>query len=343
MKKGNTTLKDIAKELGISVGTVSKAIKDYPDISEETRWAVQKLAKDRNYRPNSMAVGLRKSRSFLIGVIVPEVVHHFFSSVISGIMKVVEREGYSLMLFQSSEKYEQEVKNLNIMLDSRVEGVLMSLANETTRYEHIAQLRDMGIPVVLFDKVSEQLTCSKVVINDVYGGYIATEHLIAQGCSRIVHLKGPDTAKNAFDRKAGYLQALAQAGIAADERYIITTPDVNFDSGYALTQQLLAEQLPFDGLFAGADAMAIGAMQALKEAGVNIPEQVAVIGFSDWQMSAVVEPPLSSVRQPGQEIGAAAAHILLSEMIAAKDDEDLAPRQVVLPIEVVKRRSSSRI
>jgi LacI family transcriptional regulator len=340
MKKGHVTLKDIAKHLNVSVATVSRALKDFPDIGADMKQAVQKLAEEWNYRPNTLAVGLRKQQTKVIGVLIPEIVHYFFSSVISGVMSEVEQHGYSIMLFQTNESMAREKREIDIMLNSRVDGLLISLANESTAsLTHLETAQQMGVPVVLFDKVDDRFACSQVIVDDYAGGYEATKHLIEQGCQRIAHIKGPKEPKNAFDRLSGYLDALRDHGIAPDPSLVLECVQVTFEEGYEFAQRLLALPNRPDGLFAITDLVAIGAMMAIKDAGLSIPRDIALIGFSNWQMAKVVEPPLSSIHQPGYEMGQAAARILLSE-IGRPIPEKF--QKVVLETALVARGSSLR-
>ena len=336
MKKSQVTLKDIARHLGVSVATVSRALKDYPDIGEETKKAVKKLAEEWNYRPNTMAIGLRKKKSKVIGVLVPEIVHHFFSSVISGIMDELEQHGYSVMLFQSNESTLREKRDIDILLNSRVEGLMISLSNDSITFEHIENAQKMGIPVVLFDKITDELECSKVVFDDFEGAYNATKHLIEQGCKRIAHIKGPKHPQNSKDRFAGYRQALLDHGHVFDEQLIFECEQVIHDEGYRFTQLLLALPKPPDGIFAITDAVAIGAMVAIKEKGLKIPEEIALVGFSDWRMAAIVEPGLSSMKQPGYEMGKKASLLLLEEI----SDPEKAHQRIVLHTKLIARESS---
>ena len=339
MKKGQVTLKDIAKHLGVSVATVSRALKDFPDIGAETKAAVKKLAEEWNYRPNTLAVGLRKQKSKIIGVIIPEIVHHFFSSVISGIMDEMEQHGYSIMLFQSNETLFREQRDIDVLLNSRVDGLMISLSNNTTTFEHISNAQKMGIPVVLFDKVTDELDCSQVVVDDQEGAYLATKHLIDQGCKRIAHIRGPEHPKNAHDRLQGYINALHDAGISVDESLILSCEKVIHEEGYQFAKQLLALPTPPDGIFAITDAVAIGAMVAIKEHGLHIPTDIALVGFSNWRMAAVVEPTLTSIHQPGYEMGQAASRILLEEINVSKS-ENIQHQKIVLKTNLVIRDSS---
>lgn len=340
MRKGQITLKDIAKMVGVSVPTVSRALKDYPDISEKTKKAIKELAEKYNYQPNQFALNLRKNKSNIIGVMVPEIVHHFFSTVISGIIEVADREGYSVMLFQTNESFKKEMREAKVMLNSRVDGLLISLANETTQFDHLREFTERGVPVVLFDKVGEGLEVSKVVVDDFTGAYNATTHLIKQRCKQIAHLRGPKNPINAIERFNGYKKALEDHGIPFNEDLIRICVGNTHEEGYESTIELLKLPNPPDAIFTITDVVAIGAMQAIKKTGLKIPNDVAVIGFSDWRMAAAVEPPLSSVKQPGYEMGKESARLLFESIRATEDNRVIDPITIVLKTEVVARESS---
>jgi LacI family transcriptional regulator len=343
MKKRQPTMADLARELGVSTATISRALKDYPDISSETKRRVIELADKLNYRPNSFAASLRKNESRIIGVIIPEVVNHFFSSVIKGIMEEVYEAGYRVMLCQSDESYEKEVKDAEALLNSRVDGLLVSLATETVHLDHFRDFLDLDIPIVFFDKVPLDFqNCSKVIVDDYEGALNAVAHLISQGYRRIAHIGGPFGAYTAKLRLRGYRAALAQAGIPYDEHLVTECHDVSHEEGVHFANLLLDTQEPIDAFFCVTDDVAIGALTALKARGIAIPQEMAVVGFSNWKMSAVVEPPLSSVDQPGFEMGTLAAQTLLAEIEANKDDRKVAHQVHTLKTSLKVRASSRR-
>ena len=333
MRKSQVTLKDIAKMLGVSVPTVSRALKDYPDISKNTKKAVKELAEKYNYEPNQFALNLRKNKSNIIGVMVPEIVHHFFSTVISGIVEVADREGYSVMLFQTNESYKKEVREAKVMLNTRVDGLLISLSNETTHFSHLEEFIEKGVPIVLFDKVGKGLDVTKVVVDDFTGAYNATKHLIDQGFKQIAHIRGPKNPLNAIDRFNGYKKALEDHHIPFNDEFVKTCVGVTHEEGFDATLELLKLTNPPDAIFTITDVVAIGAMQAIKKSGLKI-------GFSDWRMAAAVEPPLSSVKQPGYEMGKESARLLFESIRATEDNRVIDPTTIELKTEVVVRESS---
>lgn len=342
MKQQPVTLKDIATKLGVSVATVSRALRGYPDIRPETKEAVLELAAKMRYRPNPLAMNLRKNQSNIIGVMIPEVVHHFFSSVIKGIMDVAEEQGYQVMICQSDEDYEKERRDLGMLLNARVDGLLISHSNVTSDFSHLQEYLDLGIPVVMYDKVTDALDVSKVVIDDYHGAFQATEHLIVQGCKRIAHIRGPVGVKNAEQRLEGYMDALRKHGMEVDEELIKLTVRVSLEEGVQLTSELLSLPNPPDGIFAATDLVALGVMQLLRESGKHIPDDVAVIGFSNWFVSSVVFPPLSTVHQPGTEIGRTAATMLINEIKLGQANQKVAHETRVLNTRLVVRESSRR-
>lgn len=343
MNRRQITLADLAKELGISTATVSRALKDYPDISDETKARVLALAQEWNYRPNSMAAGLRKRESKVIGVIIPDIINHFFSAVIKGIMSVAYEADYRVMLMQSDEDYEKEQVDADALFASRVDGVLVSVAHGTQSYGHLTQFYQSGIPLVFFDKIPKDIQdCSKVMVDDFHGAYTMVEHLIQQGCRKIAHFRGPMFASTSRNRYEGYKAALRRNKIPFDESLVKECIDISMEEGKEYTKRLLEKAILFDGIFGVTDAVALGAIVALKEAGISIPDDVAVAGFSDWSISSVLDPPLSTIAQPSEEMGTLAAKLLLKEISAMKEDLEFSPETIVLRTQLKTRQSSLR-
>ncbi|WP_044210956.1 LacI family DNA-binding transcriptional regulator [Flammeovirga sp. OC4] len=340
MRKGQYTMQDIANELGISKSTVSRALKNHPDISQDTKDAVHKLAKEKDYQPNSLALSLRHNKSFVLGIIVPEIVHDFFANVISGVQKVAYNEGYNVMICISNESTEQEIVDTKAMFSSRVDGLLISRTKESNDLSHLKSIVNKGVPLVMFDRVSEELNVSKVITDDFQGAYMATEHLIKQGCKNIIHLSGPDNLAIGRNRKNGYLAALKDYNIEVDENMIIPCPKGDLDEGKTTMYDIIDQKIEFDAVFANNDVTAIGAMNAAKEKGLSIPNDVSVIGFGDWRLSQLLDPPLSSIEQSGVDIGVTAAKLLLEQIRAEEKDEDFTPRTEVVESHLIKRGSS---
>ncbi len=337
IKMGRVTIKDIAKELEISPSTVSKALKDHPDINSETKRLVKELAKKLKYRPNLIALSLLESQTKTIGLIIPQVVHYFFSSVISGIESVLDERGYFLMVCQSNESYEKEVKNSMALLSSRIDGLLVSISKETIDLSHFVNIIESNIPVVFFDRLPENLDSDCVLINDFEASYMATEHLIKQGCKRIAHFGTHQHLRIGHERKSGYLYALRNYNIQSDEN-LIRLCDTR-EMAFITAGELMKYNQPPDGVFAVNDLSALGAIEGLKNAGVRVPEDVAVIGFTNEYFSTICDPPLSSVEQPGFEMGQSAASLILERLQA---DSYFPSRKIIIPTSLVIRKSSER-
>lgn len=337
------TLKQIAEELGISVATVSKALKDYSDVSKRTRALVRETAHRLNYKPNSFAVNLRTKESKTIGIIIPEIVHHFFSSVIKGIVSQAEKKGYLVIMLQSNESYDLEKKQLDLLISKRVDGILISLANGTGNFDHIKNVISQDKPLVMFDKIAKVVNCSKVIIDDRKAAYMATQYLINIGCKKIAHFRGPLLPQNSIDRFLGYKQALLDNNIKYDSSlvYINECSDKSFEEGKKNAKQLLKDHKDVDGIFINTDLVAIGAMTLFLEKGIKIPEQINIVGFSNWFMSSVISPSLTTVDQPGFKMGKKAFKILYKEMMAKKKNKNFDYKQVVLDTELVIRDSTN--
>lgn len=309
---GPITIKDIAKALNISASTVSRALKDHPDISRETKNAVNELAVKLRYKPNAVALSLKNSRTKTIGVIIPEVVHYFFSTVISGIEDVAYEAGYIIMVCQSNERYAREVINAMALESNRVEGALVSISKETRDFAHLQTLEESGIPLVFFDRAPEDIPVDRVLIDDREAAYNATTHLIETGCTRIAHLAAPLSLGIGLKRFEGYKKALLEHGLPFREEWVIEAD--SFELAGDATRELMHLPSPPDAIFAVNDMTAVGAMKTLQRMSVAIPQQVAVIGFSAGFFSDITTPTLSSVDQHGYEMGVKATKLLLERI-----------------------------
>jgi LacI family transcriptional regulator len=302
MKFNQVTIKDIARELGISPSTVSRALKDHPDISVQTKKAVNELAEKLNYQPNIVALNLRQKKTNTIGVIIPEIVHFFFSTVISGIEDVAYTAGYNVILAQSNESYQREITDMKALFNSRVDGMLLSISRETTNFDHIESIISKGLPIVFYDRMYNSPTASKVIVDDYVGAKEAVNHLIEQGCKRIAQLNGAPNLIISIDRLRGYKDALNEHGMDVPEDLIISCPSGTFDEGKKATKKLLSMPKPPDAIFADNDPMAMGAMMAIKEKRLKIPQDIAIVGFSNWFFGELMDPSLTTVDQPGFEM-----------------------------------------
>lgn len=336
----DVTLKEIAQQLGISITTVSKALKNYPDVSEKTKKAVLDMAKSLHFTPNSFAVNLRTKESKTIGLIIPEVVHHFFSNVIKGIIAEAEKSGYLVIILQSSESKELEIKQVDLLMNKRVDGILLSLSNESNDDEHLKEIIRKDIPFVMFDKISKLINCSKVIINDQKAAFDATEHLINKGCKKIAHIRGPVNPQNAIDRFLGYKKALEKHNIPFDKTLVYTCKGSEFEEGYDFAKEIMADHKDVDGIFCVTDIVAIGVINYLNEINVAIPQQVKVIGFSNWFMGQVITPKLSTVDQPGYEMGVTSFNLLLEEINERRDLKPFVPKTIELKTAIIERASS---
>lgn len=342
MKLGQVTIIDIARELKVSTSTVSRALKDYPGISDETKKKVKDLAAKLNYRPNAVALSLRKSKSFTIGVIIPEVVHFFFSTVISGIEEIAYANGYNVILCQTNEKLQREMSSIETMLDNQIDGLLVSFSKETENFDHFTKLMNQNFPIVFFDRVPDIENTVNVTVNDFKGAYDATMHLIDQGYKKIIHLAGPKTLTISKNRIDGYKKALNEHNINQNPEWIIPCPIGTQKESYEITKALFNDkQNRPDGIFASNDIAAAGAMMAVKELGLKIPQDIGIVGFSNWQFSSMIDPPLSSVAQPGFEMGEKATALLL-EMIEKKKEANWEAKTIVLETELLIRKSSQK-
>ena len=328
---------DLARELGVSMTTVSRALSDHHSIGAATKQRVLKLAKKLNYQPNHLAAALRRGQSRLLGVVVPYIEGKFFPSVIQGIEQAASKAGFSVIVCQSHEEVQLERRNVETLLHAQVAGVLVSLARNTQEFHHFDKVRNRGIPLVFFDRIPSTELVNSVVLNDHEGALQATRHLLEQGCRRIAHLAGPQHLNIYRQRRQGYLDALAAYGIPMDEGLIIYS-DMTTEEGAQAMRQLVKLANPPDGVFGAGDSVILGALQVLKGQGVRVPQDIALAGFSNEGFTAITEPRLTSVDQRCEEMGQAAVRLFLE--LAAAPDAPFMQRQVVLQPELFVRESS---
>jgi LacI family transcriptional regulator len=331
------SMADLARELGVSMTTISRALSDHHSIGAATKQRVLKLAKKLNYQPNHLAAALRKGQSRLLGVVVPYIEGKFFPSVIQGIEQAASKAGFSVIVCQSHEDVLLERRNVETLLNAQVAGVLVSVARNTQDFHHFDKVRGRGIPLVFFDRTPPSEAVNSVVLNDREGGLQATRHLLEQGCRRIAHLAGPQHLNIYKHRRQGYLDALASFGISADEELIIYS-DMSQEDGAEATRKLLALSNPIDAIFAAGDSAILGALQVLKSMGVRVPNDIALAGFSNEGFTAITEPRLTSVDQRCGEMGQAAVRLFLE--LTTSPATPFAQRQVVLQPELFVRESS---
>ncbi len=312
MIKPQITIKDIARALNISPSTVSRALKNHPDISQDTKDVVNKYAKDFNYKPNTLALSLRMSKNNTIGVIVPEINNYFFSSVLSGIEQVANQEDFNVILCQSGENYEKEVRDTQALIATRVSGVLASLCKHTTNYDHFQEIIDSYIPLVFFDRICIGINSDRVVVDDYAGAFAAVEYLIQTGCKRIAFYSSPLHLEISKNRKNGYLDALRKYSIPVDES-LIRVCDTR-EEAIIITPEILESENRPDGFFAINDHCAAGILYAVKLAKLKVPDDIAIFGFSDGELAKACDPMLSTVEQHGFEMGKYAAKLLLDKI-----------------------------
>lgn len=336
------TLKELAKELGISVATVSKALKGYVDVSPSTRRQVLELAKKLNYTPNTAAINLRKQNTKTVGVIIPTIVHFFFSSVIDAIIKIADDNGYLVILLQSDENFELEKKQVNLLLSKGIDGLIISLSNSTRTYTHLKKLHDYNVPFVQIDKISKIIESSKVIIDDRKAAYSAVDYLVKKGYKKIAHFRAGLNPQNSIDRFLGYKKALEDNGFTLDSSLVyICDNNTDFEDGLNNAKKLIEDHgNTVDAIFTVNDMVAIGAMHYFTNNGFKIPEDVALFGFSNWFMSSVITPTLSTVNQDGYKIGEAAINLLFEEIENKNEGLPRLNRTVVIDTDLVIREST---
>lgn len=337
MSMRHTTINDIAGQLGLSPSTVSRALRDHPDISDKTKSRVLALASETNYQPNLIAQSLQTKRSNNIGVIVPEIRNTFFSTVISGIEEVAYEAGYTIMVCQSNDTYEREVINTRALAANRVAGMLVSSSQNTTNFDHFRMVMQQGIPLVLFDRIAEELEVSKVIVDDFEGAYGAVSYLIKTGRRRIAHLAGATSLYVSRKRREGYEAALRDHGLPLRPEYVLSG-GYHEEDGRIGMQRLLALPERPDAVFTINDPVAIGAFLHLREQGLAVPGDVALIGFSNNPNTALITPRLTTVDQPAFTIGRQAASLLMKAF-----DPSTGPlpiETIILKTELIIREST---
>jgi LacI family transcriptional regulator len=313
-------------------------LRDSYDISQETKDKVLALAKELNYQPNPHASFLRKQNSKTIAVIIPEIANNYFTLAINGIESAAQEKGYHVIIYLSHEDYTREVAFTRLLASGRVDGVLISVSSTTTDHTHLHELQDKGLPIVFFDRVCENFNTVKVTTDDYQSGYLATNHLIEQGCKRIAHLAISQSLSIGNKRAKGYLQALQDNGITPDESLLIEcTNDDEQDA--KLIKELLEQQKP-DGIFAAVERYAIASYELCESLGLNIPNDVKIISFSNLQTASLLNPSLSTITQPAFEIGREAATMLLKKL--EKKSFQLPDENIVIQSKLIARKSTMR-
>ena len=340
LRAKEVTIYDLARKLNISIATVSRALKDDPVVSKKTKKKIFELAEEMGYRSNHFARNLRNQRTDTIGVIVPRLNSYFMSTIIAGMENIANTNGFNLIISQSSESVKKEIANAKTLFDNRVDGLLVSLAYDTDGISHFDPFFKKNIPVIFFDRVEQHERFTNILIDNRKSGYEATKHLIQQGCKRIIHITATPKRNVYIDRLQGYKQALAEHGIDFKEKYVIIN-NLSQEAG-AEAANLIRQMDPLpDGIFVANDNCAVGCMLLLKQAGIRIPEDIAVVGFNNDPVSKVVEPNLSTINYPGYEMGELAARNLINHLNGSAPIN--STNRIILRSELIIRASSQKI
>lgn len=332
-----TTIHDIAKKLNISASTVSRALNNNPIISKTTRDRIKKTADEMGYRPNTLAANFRTKRTNTIGVIVPWINRHFFSSVISGIEDVAYKNGFAVAISQSNDNFEKEDKIAHTLFANRVDGLILSIGMETTTFHHLKLFSERNIPLVFFDRVVDEIQAHKIVVDDFGGGYLATKHLIEQGATKIAHIGGPLNLKIYKNRQNGFCKALKEAELKIDESLIINNSLTRADGTRAIQKLIKNNELP-DAIFCANDTTALSSIIYLRENEIKVPEEIAIVGFSNEPYSELVTPSISTIKQPGFSMGKKAAELIIDQINHKKGNQQF--ETITMPTELIIRSSS---
>ncbi|HEX8017154.1 MAG TPA: LacI family DNA-binding transcriptional regulator [Flavobacterium sp.] len=342
--KRKVTLKQIAKELDVSISTVSKSLRNSSEIGEETRLKVQAFAKFYNYKPNNIALSLKNRKTKSIGIIIPEIVHYFFSTVIDGIEQVANENGYSVVICLSDDSFDKEVLNMEMLANGSIDGFIMSLSKETQfkgDFHHITEVINQGMPVVMFDRVTNDILCDKVIIDDKAAAYEAVQSLIDKGRKKIALVTTVDYVSVGKLRTDGYEKALLDNGLPFNEDLIIKIEDV--DTCEITISQLLHDRA-FDAVFAVNELFAVTIIKTASKMGLKVPEDLAVIAFTDGIISKYSTPSITTVSQSGKKMGNKAAKMLIERLEAENEDDDEEENEnyttEVIETHLIKREST---
>jgi len=337
MSRKHISLKDLANELGVSISTVSRALKNHPDISKELTKKIKELANLKNYTPNPLAMGLLKQQTKMIGVIVPDLVTHFYSSIISGIEEVAKQHGYYIVIASSNESVEKEIESVENFLKSRVEGFIVCVSRETENYNHFEKLLQNEIPLVFFDRICEPLNVPSVIADGVDAAKKIVHHFYENGCKKIAYISGPEHLNISKNRKDGYLLGLKECGLNFEPQLLVEC-NLSAEDATRATQQLLNNtELP-DAIFGINDSIVFAAMREIKKQGLKIPDDIALVGFTDEFHSTIVEPTLTSISHPTLKMGREAAKLFFQLIEKGSNFK----QQIVLETELVVRESSNK-
>lgn len=341
MKKNKkTTIKDIANVLGITPSAVSKALNDHPRISKETKLAVKQIAENLNYQPNHLASALRKGKSNLVGVIVPRTNSHFFSSVLENIEKVLNKEGYNVIITQSNESYKKECQNIDTLLHTQVDGIIASLANETVDFSQFEKIKKKGIPLILYDRGDNDIDVDYIGIDDYDMSHMVVEHLVKQNCKRIAHIGGYRHTRIFKNRILGFIDALKKYNLPLEDELILEG-DLTLNDGRKSMEKLLSLPNRPDAVFAASDYAALGALQIMQEQQIEVPKDIALVGFSNEPFTSLVKPSITTINQHSSKIGKIAAETFVKRVNQINWKPKLTKN--ILKSELIVRESSKRV
>jgi len=338
-KQKHVTIYDVAKKVGVSATTVSRALHDHHSIGKQTIKKVKRAAVDMGYQPNALASNLRRKRTNVIGVIVSYINRPFISSLISGIEAVCSSNNYNVLITQSFDDYKKELRDVKTMFNSRVDGLIVSLAAETDHYEHFDPFLKKNTPLVFADRVTFEVDTDRVFVDNFEAAYLATSHLLEQGYQRIGHLAGVQRRQMYQKRLEGYVAALKDHGTKVNEN-IIHYSKLNYEDGTLAAKQLLCQENMVDAVFAANDRSAIGFMQFAEECGYSIPDQIGVVGFNNDPISSIVKPKLTTIDHPAKEIGQKAAELVLDKIHGRSQTQ--IPQTISFKTKLIIRESSLR-
>lgn len=336
-KKNKTTIKDIANVLNISAAAVSKALHNNSRISEKTKKAVRQVAENLNYQPNHLASALRSGKSKLVGVIVPKTNSNFFSATIHNIEEVLNKEGYNIIITQSNESYKKECENIDTLLFTQVDGIIVSMANETVDLQHFEKVKQAGIPLITFDRGENDLNVDYIGIDDYDSSHRIVDHLVEQGCKRIAHIGGFKHTRIYNNRIRGYIDALEKHNLPLEKELLLES-NLSTEDGRNKMQELLALDKKPDAVYVAGDYAALGALQVLNEKNIKIPDEIALVGFGDEPFANMVTPKMTSVNQHSYQIGKIAAEKFLEYTKQNQIQQTL--QKHILKAELIIRESS---
>lgn len=336
MKK-RVTINDIAKELNITAATVSRALSNHPEISANTKMMVKEAALRLDYSPNKVASSLRSGRTNIIGVLIPTAEHIFFGSVIHGISNAASKNGYEVLIYQSNESEQFEKKGINAFINAQVDGILASIAKDTTDFSHFTYAKDKNVPIVFFDRINDDLGISSICIDDYRGAFLAAEALIKQGYKRIAYVAGPPAIKTFTERLRGYKDALKRYNLVFDEQ-LLFNGDLSITAGRKAIEHFFTLENRPDAVCAAEDFTALGALKQLKEMGINVPNDFGVIGFCNDLFGEHISPALSTIDQQTVAMGEEAFDLIL-KLINNKLLRQRVHKKVLEPLLIIRESS----